>query len=465
MFDARSRRSPRGLAVLLAVLVLVVGTGSAGVSGAEPAVPDRSDPLRPLVEEALRANLVLEVERLSERGSAARVREAAGLWLPRIEAESRYSKLDGVQNIGDLVNPAFAALNRLTGTTSFPTNVDFTFPQAHDTHLRVTQPLLAEGLRANLSAARAQHDAQRSRLAATARQIAAAAQLAYLQEASARRVVEVNEAALVLVSENERVASRRLDAGSATPEAVLRTRADRADVEQQLAEARERHEAARRELNRILKRPLDTPVVVIPDEAFDVPLAVDEDAAVSSALARREELEAGDALVRAAQAAKAANTARYLPSVSFAFDYGFTGPELEFKSDEDYWTASLVAQWELLDLDRQAARSAAGYEVKRAEIAREDTEDRIRLEVRTAYAAATTARTAVATAGTRLAASRKTFDLVRRRYEEGAASPLELTDARTSLTGAELNRVLTEYRYAIRRVDLERAAALRDVTF
>jgi hypothetical protein len=36
-------------------------------------------------------------------------------------------------------------------------------------------------------------------------------------------------------------------------------------------------------------------------------------------------------------------------------------------------------------------------------------------------------------------------------------------DARTALTSAELNRVMTAYRYAIRYVDLERAAALRDL--
>jgi outer membrane protein TolC len=40
---------------------------------------------------------------------------------------------------------------------------------------------------------------------------------------------------------------------------------------------------------------------------------------------------------------------------------------------------------------------------------------------------------------------------------------VELVDARTSLTNAESNQMLTLYRYAIRRVDLERAAALRDL--
>lgn len=421
------------------------------------------DPLGPLVQEALRANLVVEEARLAERRSAAEVREAVGRWLPRVALESRVSDVDGVQDLGDLINPAYATLNDLTGTGAFPTDLSLTLPQSHETYVRVTQPLLAEGLRAGVSVARARHDAQREVLATTARRIAAAVQIAYLEAASARRVVEVNEAALALVRENERVAQRRLDAGSATPEAVLRARADRAEVEQQLAEAEQRHAAAARELNRVLRRPDDAPVVVLPDGIFDVPLEPDAEVAVAHALAHREELAASDAGIRAASSAKRAATSRYLPAVSFAFDYGFTGSDLAFREDEDYWVASLVAQWEILDFGRPAARAAAALDVDRAKVAREDLEDRIRLEVRAAWDAARTARDAVATADVRLEASRRTFELVRRRWEEGAASPLELTDARTGFTSAELNRVLTAYRYAIRRVDLERAAALRDM--
>jgi len=53
---------------------------------------------------------------------------------------------------------------------------------------------------------------------------------------------------------------------------------------------------------------------------------------------------------------------------------------------------------------------------------------------------------------------------VQRRYEEGLATPIEFLDARTALTGAELNRVVTVHTYAIRWVELERAAALRRVS-
>src|SRR6266567_3781321 len=102
----------------------------------------RPDPLGQLVTEALRANLGLESERLAERRAAAEVREARGLFLPSLGLQSRYSRLGGVPNIGDLINPAYATLNQLTGTNRFPTNINFTLPQRHESRLELVQPRL-----------------------------------------------------------------------------------------------------------------------------------------------------------------------------------------------------------------------------------------------------------------------------------------------------------------------------------
>jgi outer membrane protein TolC len=52
---------------------------------------------------------------------------------------------------------------------------------------------------------------------------------------------------------------------------------------------------------------------------------------------------------------------------------------------------------------------------------------------------------------------------VQRRFTEGLASQVELLDARNTLTDAELNRVITAYRYARRYVELERATAARTI--
>jgi outer membrane protein TolC len=480
MLPASRAATGLGLVALLAVPARAQQSGSPEQLGT-PASAQQPGPLeRPvahadgptagpvdrLVAEALRANLALAGARLAERSAAAEVREARGAYLPSLSVESRYSRLEGIPNVGDLVNPAYAALNQLTGTSRFPTNIDITLPQAQDSRFHLVQPLFNEEIRAGVAAAQARHDAERLQLSAAARQVAADVEIAYLEFASARRVEGIYDATLRVVEENERVAERLVNAGRATPDALYRARAERGDVEQQLAEARERRLAAIRSLNRILQRPLDAPPDEIPDSAFDLPLGIGADAAVAHALAAREELGVVDASARTADAGRRAATAAWLPSIALDAEYGLQGRDLRLGRNSGYWMASVVVSWNLVNGGRDAARrEALGLQADRARTRRRDLAQTIALDVRDAFEAAVTARAAIATADARLEAARRTFELVRRRYEEGVASPFEFVDARTAMTSAELNRVLTAYRYAIRRVVLERVAALRDLTF
>ena len=444
-------------ALLLAAEALVT-------AGGRPVVAQAPDPMGALVAEALRANLGLASARLAEREEAARVTAARGLFFPSIALASRSSHLNGVPDIGDFVNPAFAALNGLLGSSQFPTNLSFTLPQAYDSHLELRQPLFNAGILAGYAAARSRHDGQREELLSAARRLAADVQVAYLNQASARRASEIYAAALELVRENERVAERLTAAGAATPDAVFRARADRSGVEQSLAEARQRQAAAARVLNQMLGRPLDAAMPEIADSALAPSLPFDADSAVARALACREELKTMDAAAGTARAGERAATAAFLPSLTLAVDYGFQGRDLAFRPSQNYWMASLVVSWNLFAGGRDAAeRRAAGLAVERVRTGREDAEQRIALEARNAWEAASVARAAIVMADDRLQAARSVFQLVRRRYEEGAASPVELVDARTELTSAELNRSITAYQYAIRYVDLERATAMRDL--
>ena len=461
----------------IAMLVLVAATGTAlavaqehgaAATAHQPiaavAVAPQLEPLEPLVSEALRANLGLAAVRLAERQAGAGVTTARGLFLPSVGLEARASQLNGVPNIGTFVNPAFAALNGVLGSNRFPTNLDFTLPQANDEYLELRQPLVNAGIVAGYAAARSRRDGAREALLGAERRLAADVQTAYLTEAGARRAVEIYSASLALVQENERVAERLVAAGRATPEAVFRARADRSGIEQQLAEARQRQTAAARVLNQMLRRPSDAPVDEVPDSALVTPLAIDVEGAVASALAHREELRQVDAGVRTAQASEREATAAFLPSLALAVDYGFQGRDLALRPSQDYWVASLVVSWNLFDGGQDASRrTVAALEVERVRTLRKDLEERIALEARTAYEADAVAHAAIGTAADRLDAARSTYQLVRRRYEEGVASPVELVDARTELTSAELNRSVTAYQYAMRYVDLERAAALRDI--
>lgn len=412
--------------------------------------------------EALRNNLGLATQRLAQRRAASEAGVARGRFFPALTLDWRYSEQDGTLDLGDVVNPAYAALNELRGTNDFPTNLDLTLPLAHETRLRVTQPVFNETIRHGYRLAAQRHGAERARSRAAARRLAADVQIAYVSFAAARSAARVYETSLALVVENERVAERLLQAGRATPDALFRARAERSDVVQHLAEAREQVDAAARALNHLLGRPVGASIDGIPDTSPRFDLTIDADSAVAHGLARREELAEMDAGIGLADAAVGIATAAFLPSVAVALDYGFQGQDVQFDRSSDFWIASVVVSWNLFNGGGDAARrQAARADLERARVARRDLAERVRLEVRQAHAAAVVAGAAIATAEDRVAAARRTFELVRRRYDEGVATQLEFIDARTQFTNAELNRVLTAHRYAIRYLDLERAAALR----
>lgn len=444
---------------MLAIVAAVALSRPNTLSGQTPA-----DPLGDIVAEALQQNLAIAQENLAVDRAEAGVREARGRFLPSLTLDSRYSEQNGVLNLGDFVNPAYRALNQLTGTNEFPTDLDVTLPFRHESRLRLLQPVFDPSVLAGHSLARHTRDGQQFQRAAAARRVAALAQTAYLDLASARSGRLTWEATLALVTESERVAQRLVDAGRATPDAVLRARADRSDVEQRLAEARAEEHAAARAFNQILRRPLDQDVEALPDSVLRFEITLTESEAIASALARREELAQTTAGIGAAQAGVRRASASFLPTVYLALDYGFQGRDLSFNRNNDFAVASVVLSWNLFNGGSDLARrQSAQLEADRLRLRRTELEDLVRLDVRQAYEAAVVAKEAIATADARLAAARRSFELVRRRYEEGLAAQVEYLDARTSFTNADLNRVQTVYRYAVRYVDLERAAALRKI--
>jgi outer membrane protein TolC len=412
---------------------------------------------------AVARNLGLQRAREREREADAGVRQARGLFLPSLGLDARYSALSGAVNLGDFINPAYSALNRLIGRDEFPTNIDATLPFKQETRLRSTLVLFNAALFANLDGARSIQSLRGAERDAAARQLDANARLAWLNWSSAARAVEIWDASIGVLDENLRVAQRLVDAGSSTPDAVLRARASLADAQQSRADAVRQRHAALGAFNLLLDQPLDAPAPVLPDESLpDAPDLALADALATSA--RREEHAMVTAAIRGADAQDRAAASAFLPSVAVAVDYGVQGNSYRFNREFDAATASVVLQWNLFNGGQDAARRQAASAARRgAEYQRADIDRQVALDVRTAWDAVRVAREAVAAAGTRLIAAQGAFTLVDRQYREGLTSYLEWSDARAKLTAAQLNRSLTRHALAARGVDLERAAALRNI--
>jgi outer membrane protein len=177
--------------------------------------------------------------------------------------------------------------------------------------------------------------------------------------------------------------------------------------------------------------------------------------------AGREELTALAAARRVAgQAARLARIA-YLPTLAAAGEYGFQGDHYDFSLDRDYLVVSLVLRWNLFSglgdraRVRQAERAADRLATREEELRRQ-----IALQTRQAWRAAETARRAITTSGDRVASTRASYDIVSRRYAAGAAPQIELLDAQTALTRAEVDQITSTYELAIKLAELERVAAL-----
>ncbi len=423
-------------------------------------------PLDLLVAEGVAANPALRARSLAVSRDNAAIDEARGRFLPSLTANVRASQLAGATpNLGALINPAYAALNQLLGQSAFPTNISLTLPQKQEATLRLAQPLFEPRVLEGYRIARSLRDATIADRDAQRRQLTADIQVAYLQYARASLVADLYDGTVPLLDETLRVSERLLSAGKVTPDNVLRARAEQSAVVQQRDAAHQLATAARQQLNYQTGRPLDAVLPLFADSTlgFGARFAAKEDlgSAQSKAQGSREELTQLDRSIDAVHGQRRLAAAAFLPTVNLAVDYGFQGNTIRIDGNRDFAVASLVLSWNLFNGGQDRARvQQASLDAAQLTARREDASRSIALQVRVAHDAAAVARTAIATATDRLSASARTFELVQRRFGEGLATQLELLDARTALTTAQLNRLITVYDFYQRVVEYERAAAL-----
>src|SRR5271163_1489412 len=98
---------------------------SLAAPAAAPAPGSVEEAVNGLVADALAANLELDEAGASVAQRLASLDQARALYLPALDLSARYTRANGGRTIdfpvGDLLNPVYATLNQITGTTKFPT--------------------------------------------------------------------------------------------------------------------------------------------------------------------------------------------------------------------------------------------------------------------------------------------------------------------------------------------------------
>ncbi len=424
------------------------------------------------VDQALAANLGLDRERRDLDSARARLEAARGALGPRLDFTARYTLARGGRTldmpVGDLVNPVYSALNRLTASDQFPSveNQSIAFLRRHEqeTKLRLLQPLYHPEVRRGVEASREQTAAAAAALAAFQRELRLEVQRAYFRWQQAGAAVEVYTSAAAVVAEAVRVNRVLVAENAATEDAVLRLEADAQLVEQQRLAAAADTALAAAQINLLLNRPAEDSIDPLAETELERLLGDLRRFAAGglrTAPEGREELVALDHAVQAAEAATRAARAARQPAVSLAVESGLQGESYRTGTGAGFTQASVVAEWNLFDGRRAASRvRVSANDLARAEARRAEVRRQLELQAGDARRRFDVARASVAAAAARQTAAERVFALVASRSREGLVNQLGFVDARHDLTAARLNHATARSQLCIAFAELDRVTAL-----
>jgi outer membrane protein len=180
------------------------------------------------------------------------------------------------------------------------------------------------------------------------------------------------------------------------------------------------------------------------------------EALVAEALRARPDLAALEASRRSQEAVVDAARGGYLPTLGVQTSLVESGPELD--STAWNWGASATLSWNLFagGATRAEVREArAGLDAIDAQA--DALRQSVRLEVDSARLALRATKSALGAAEEALVNARERLRLAEGRYQAGAGSLLELSDAQVALTSAGAQQVRAEYELAAARAELLRA--------
>ncbi|MGD8780073.1 MAG: TolC family protein [Ignavibacteria bacterium] len=433
------------------------------------AVNAQVETLEQYINEGLRNNLALKQKTFSFERSIFALDQARGMFFPSVEINARYTRAGGGRTIdipiGDIVNPIYSGLNQIIGSDIYPTNIQneqvmFLREKEHETKVSLIQPIFQPKIIYNYNIKENLKDIQKAERDIYARELIAEIKTAYFNYLKTLKVVELFNKTEELLKENLRVSESLYKNHKSTVDVVYRAKAELSDIKQQLADAENNEKLAKAYFNFLLNKDLETEIE-IDKEVASIQLGnFDFDESIHSAVNKREELKQLESAIEASSNNISLSRSSYLPGVSLAVDYGFQGEEYNFTSDDDFWMASVVFNWNIFNGFQDKAKvEQAEWSKKENEAKLNEVLKQIKLQVRTAYYNLDAAKKSITTANDRLTTSQKSFEIVAKKYKEGMAPQIEYLDSRTSLTQAEVNKIVTKYDYLIRCAEFEKVTA------
>ncbi|OQP47224.1 hypothetical protein A4H97_06880 [Niastella yeongjuensis] len=445
-------------------LSIPIVIGVAGGLFAQPAAAQTAI-LDTYIKKGLETNLALHQKTFDLQKAEVDLKRAKTLFYPQASFNSQYTLASGGRTqdipIGDLLNNVYSTLNQLTGASKFPQvdNQKITFlpNDFHDTRLEVSMPLVNTDIYYNKAIKQELIHTQQIDIEIYKRELVKNIKEAYYQYLQAGKAVDIYNNALKLASENLRVSEKFVQNDIGTKESVMRAKAQVSQVKASLITATNQQLNAAAYFNCLLNENLEAPVTA------DSALFERTNTTVPAALelpASREELTKIQSAQKVVGTGLKMNRNYLVPKLNAFYNIGFQGFGFHFNSDQFYQLGGLQLKWDLFKAnDNKYKIQQSQLDLDALNNQYKDVQQQLTLQVRTSLNNYRSAIQTLEALNDEVQSAVETYRFAERRFREGQALQIELIDARTQLTSAQLNYSLAQLAVLSRAAELERATA------
>ncbi len=408
------------------------------------------------IDIALKRNLdvYLTQETLAQADSDLTMAWAA--MLPYVGAEGTYTRLDK-----DLTF-SFGPLS--VGPASIgPISMLFMERDIYKAGVVLQQPVFTGGrLQAARKAAKNIRDARIYDKESVEREIIYQITRVYHTTQVAKAFNKVAIDALKLLETHEHDVKILVREGAIPQVDLLRTQTELANARKELNSAENAFDLALSALKNLMVIDLEKEILLSENLGHPMKPGGNLEALTIRAIKKRSELDSLKFQVAAAEEGLKAAKGKYLPTIAIEGRYEYIEGDVRDLDGDDHWTIGAGAKVPLWNWGKTRSEILkAKSKLNQAKIIYKKTEEKISLEVRTAFLNIGKAEKNIIVAEAALKTSKEAFRLENARYKAGAGTNTDVLNSRTALSRADANHAQALFEYNIALAALEKAIGVR----
>ena len=326
----------------------------------------------------------------------------------------------------------------------------------------ISVPLFNESLKASRDSAKYALNAADLTLENTKQSIVQQATQYYYNILQCRNLIAVYQDNVETLQAHLDQVNAQYRVGTVAKSDVLSSEVQLANAQQSLVTAQNNYDVAVATLNNLIGLPTDT-VLEIKDELKYNKYNLDLDDCTNYALLNRADGLAAYYSVKQAEASVRSARAGYLPTVT-ANGSDAIGGERPFKDDHtssDAWAVGISANWNIFDNGvTSAGVHAAEANLLKAQEVSSQTDEKIRLDVRTALLNLRAAEKNIHTTNVAVSQAEEDYKIAQVSYNAGVGTNLNVMDAEEKLTSARTNYYTALYNYNVSKASLDKSMGI-----